>query len=184
MKYCPQCGAQLPDDATFCAQCGTPLAAPQAPVNQPAPAAPQPKKKNLGLIAGLVLAVALIVAAVILVPKFLKNRPAADGAETIEPQQEFSGSVPAASPLIPAGETVPDDGFQGLGKEDEDTDDIFQSLDELSQDEYIAYKKALLERSEAQLEEELAKGAAADPAVVKELREGIESLRKGLEETP
>lgn len=34
MKYCPNCGAQLPDDAKFCASCGTPLAAPQQPQQQ------------------------------------------------------------------------------------------------------------------------------------------------------
>ena len=28
MKYCPNCGAQLPDDAVFCSGCGTRLGAP------------------------------------------------------------------------------------------------------------------------------------------------------------
>lgn len=31
MKYCPNCGAQLPDNANFCGSCGTRInAAPQA----------------------------------------------------------------------------------------------------------------------------------------------------------
>lgn len=28
MKFCPNCGAQLPDNAGFCSNCGTPLGAP------------------------------------------------------------------------------------------------------------------------------------------------------------
>lgn len=40
MKYCSKCGSANPDDAAFCAQCGTPVeqapAAPQAP-QEPAP---------------------------------------------------------------------------------------------------------------------------------------------------
>ena len=28
MKYCPNCGAQLPDNAGFCSVCGAPLGAP------------------------------------------------------------------------------------------------------------------------------------------------------------
>ena len=38
MKYCPNCGAQLPDDARFCGSCGTPFAAGQ-PVQAPGPGA-------------------------------------------------------------------------------------------------------------------------------------------------
>ena len=40
MKYCPNCGAQLPDNANFCASCGSPLgAAPQGPAPE------QPRQK-------------------------------------------------------------------------------------------------------------------------------------------
>lgn len=49
MKFCPNCGAQLPDDARFCGNCGTPcepVAAPQpqpaANYAQPQPSAPVP----------------------------------------------------------------------------------------------------------------------------------------------
>lgn len=37
MKYCPTCGAQLPDNATFCSNCGARLGAPQyqQPYQQP-----------------------------------------------------------------------------------------------------------------------------------------------------
>lgn len=59
MAFCPRCGAQLPDGATFCAQCGQPLTPVtpnpgyySAPAPQPAPA---PKKKRSGLVVILIL---------------------------------------------------------------------------------------------------------------------------------
>ena len=39
MKNCPNCNAQLPDDAVFCTNCGTNLGA--APVQPPVPQQPQ-----------------------------------------------------------------------------------------------------------------------------------------------
>ena len=83
MKFCPNCGAQLQDDATFCSGCGAnldPNAAQQqqAPNNQygyqqapnygyqaPAPQ-PAPKKKKGGLksLISLLVVVAIIFAAV------------------------------------------------------------------------------------------------------------------------
>ena len=35
MKYCPNCGAQLPDNANFCSVCGARTGAPQQPYQQP-----------------------------------------------------------------------------------------------------------------------------------------------------
>ncbi|MBR4586665.1 MAG: zinc ribbon domain-containing protein [Bacteroidales bacterium] len=36
MKFCPNCGAQIPDNANFCPSCGTHFgAAPQSPYQQP-----------------------------------------------------------------------------------------------------------------------------------------------------
>lgn len=40
MKYCPNCGAQLPDDARFCGNCGATLPAAEAPAQQAYPQAP------------------------------------------------------------------------------------------------------------------------------------------------
>ena len=34
MRYCPNCGAQLPDNANFCSNCGTRFGAPQQPYQQ------------------------------------------------------------------------------------------------------------------------------------------------------
>ena len=42
MKYCPNCGAQLPDDAQFCGSCGTPTGPAETPV-QPQYTQPQPQ---------------------------------------------------------------------------------------------------------------------------------------------
>lgn len=45
MKYCPNCGAQLPDNARFCSVCGSQLgAAPQQPQYQQPQE--QPKKQK------------------------------------------------------------------------------------------------------------------------------------------
>ena len=53
MAFCPYCGAQNPDGATFCARCGQPLTPPvqnpgyySAPTPQPAPA-PKQKKRSV-----------------------------------------------------------------------------------------------------------------------------------------
>lgn len=76
MKYCPNCGEPLEDDALFCPECGE--KAPEAPVSPAAaPAAPAPaaepevtKKKSsvgkkIGIIAAIVLGVLLAAAAVL-----------------------------------------------------------------------------------------------------------------------
>ena len=57
-------------------------------------------------------------------------------------------------------------------------DDAATAEDELTPEEWISYLKALLERSEAQLEEALAKGSAADPESVKELKTNIPKIRE------
>ena len=54
------------------------------------------------------------------------------------------------------------------------------SEDDLTVEERIAYLEALLQRSEDQLEEELAKGDNADMESVKEIHEGIIRIREDL----
>ena len=54
------------------------------------------------------------------------------------------------------------------------------SEDDLTVEERIAYLEALLQRSEDQLEEELAKGDNADMKIVKEIHEGIIRIREDL----
>ena len=43
MKYCPNCGAQLPDNAMFCSACGAQFGAPQQPYQQQPPQYQQPQ---------------------------------------------------------------------------------------------------------------------------------------------
>jgi uncharacterized membrane protein YvbJ len=44
MKYCPNCGAQLPDNANFCGSCGTRIGASQPQFNEQ-----QPKQKMFSM---------------------------------------------------------------------------------------------------------------------------------------
>ena len=56
MKYCSKCGSANPEDAVFCAQCGTSMAqapqAPEAPQPAPAPEAPAPTESVYNTNAG------------------------------------------------------------------------------------------------------------------------------------
>lgn len=49
MKYCPNCGAQLPDNANFCSNCGARFGAPQQPYQQQyqQPYQQQPQKQSI-----------------------------------------------------------------------------------------------------------------------------------------
>lgn len=47
MKYCPNCGAQLPDDAQFCGSCGTSLGPAETPA-QPQYTQPEPQYTQPG----------------------------------------------------------------------------------------------------------------------------------------
>ena len=71
MAFCPHCGAQIHEGATFCARCGQPLTPPvqypgyySAPAPQPVPQpvpqpAPAPKKKKGGL--GIILILLILI---------------------------------------------------------------------------------------------------------------------------
>jgi len=56
----------------------------------------------------------------------------------------------------------------------------FQSLDELSSSEYAEYIEGLLERTEAELQEEMDKGSAGNQNKIKQLSKDIAKLRKAL----
>lgn len=76
MKYCPNCGAQLSDDAMFCPACGARFGAPQQPYQQqpyqqqpyqqqpqyPQQDAPVKEKKRsiLGWVVAILVGVALV----------------------------------------------------------------------------------------------------------------------------
>lgn len=51
MRFCENCGSQLPDDAAFCTQCGAPCQAqaePSAPAEDPSWTAPEPPAPPAG----------------------------------------------------------------------------------------------------------------------------------------
>ena len=48
MKFCTNCGSQMPDDAKICGNCGSALAAPAQPQQQPVQ--PQPQPTNTGYV--------------------------------------------------------------------------------------------------------------------------------------
>lgn len=74
MKYCPNCGTAVEDNAVFCTQCGNhfapqqqqPVAPQQQPVYAPAPQqpmyAPAPQKKNKGVLIALIIVIVLLLA--------------------------------------------------------------------------------------------------------------------------
>ena len=118
MKVCPNCNNTVEDSAIFCDKCGTrfavqnknPVNYPQQPVNQPnyvqqpqynnyganqqqfqnAPQTP-PKKKNTGMIIGIVAAV-LIVLAIIgsIAQKAFQDQGYGDGGNDYSPSYNFS----------------------------------------------------------------------------------------------
>ncbi|MCI9487182.1 MAG: zinc ribbon domain-containing protein [Lachnospiraceae bacterium] len=107
--FCPNCGANVPDHAKFCAGCGHPISMADVPQNNAsAPGGsgqsplPPPKKKT-GLIVGLAVLVAVLLAAVIAV---LILRPGKEKAK-----EQSVGSRQTAS----AGQNTPASGEkQGL----------------------------------------------------------------------
>ena len=78
MKYCKNCGAQLEDDAVFCATCGkrTTVMGEQAPAQvhtyAPEPPGPPKKKHNLWLLIGIPAAV-VVTAAVLVFLLVIQN---------------------------------------------------------------------------------------------------------------
>lgn len=106
--FCPNCGANMPDNAKFCAGCGHPMpsADPLSGSSGQVPL-PPPKKKKTGLIIGLVCLVAVLliaIAAILLLdrPGTNKNEKQAAGGKE---QNAQAGQRPQASgedPKLPA----------------------------------------------------------------------------------
>jgi hypothetical protein len=116
MAFCTNCGASLPDGTAFCTSCGAKLApapAPKpaapayaapayaAPAGYPAPA---PKKKHTGLIIGIIAAV-LVAAAVLVL--FLTG-VLGDGLSLFAPKQVGTWSLVSStdSTLLPGNVTA------------------------------------------------------------------------------
>ena len=135
--FCPNCGAQMPDDSVFCEKCGTPLTAQQHNAQAPPPAPPVPpqqqyqhpqyqqqqamqqpsKSKKIIPVAIAAVAVVLVVA---LLPSIINSRrntppetPPAISSQTKpeEPSGQSveigSGSANEPAPASPASPVAP-----------------------------------------------------------------------------
>lgn len=63
--FCRKCGAQNQDGVNFCRACGNPLNAASVASAPVTPAPKKPKKKNTGLIVGIIAGILVVVAAVV-----------------------------------------------------------------------------------------------------------------------
>ena len=155
------------------------------PQQQYAPAPKQKKKKGGKFILVLLLLIVLAAVAYIFWPRIIEftstfqNRPESVVPESVVPESVVPESDKPES-VVPGSvvqESVVPETIVSDTAEDEPEEETVGD-DELTPEEWITYLKALLGRSEAQLEEELAKGAAADPEVLKELQTNIPKIRE------
>ena len=114
---------------------------------------------------------------------FSDDKPSTPETEQNQPVKSQSDTT--INNVIPKG----DESIFPKAEELERTDVIepneeerLQSNDDMTPQERAVFIEALIERSEAELEEELAKGDAADMEKVKEIREGIAKAREVLNE--
>lgn len=197
MKYCINCGAEISDNAKFCGSCGTEVystekletikapdtegeyelaswseSAPRQSAKKRQAASgkkaaskkvkPQKKGQKKGLFSYIWLFAKVLFIAVGAV--FLLVL----GMELAKSCEDDSYSPYPQDPDKPGVFKPQDYGFH--------------TTDELTPQQRVVYLESLLERSEAQLERELAKGDEADMKEVTELREGIAKIHKTLEE--
>ena len=110
------------------------------------------------------------------------DAPANSQELPIEQQSTVVDDKESSAPARPNHSAAQkEDDITIIGEEEEDNDG-FGHLDDMPLHEKIEYMEGLLERSEAALNEELAKGNAADQSYIRELRKGIAELRQALSE--
>ena len=218
MKYCPNCGAQLPDEAKFCKECGTKIQPAVSArtsddgkgivIDAPEGATVEIEdEEEQGLFRRLVgyimlygkviaIAVGFILLAVV-VKGFFSDKKSEERETTqteqvttsdrgVSPEEKELGEL--ENVLLPKvgdaqNEAQGSSGIQIIepaqGYTDvEDLEDGFQRYDDMTLQERTEYLEALLERTEKVLQEEEAKGSAADPDRLKILREGAQNIRK------
>lgn len=250
MKYCQQCGAQLPDEANFCRSCGAKMApkvsartsddgegividAPEdatvtisdgpkgtkAPdssgeffiaswggteakqtqkvkepeeVNEPE----EPSGKNNGIfsiimtfIKVMLLVLSIVFTAVIIRGFFVSDPPEAPEQEQMMlPNSLGTGNHSEDDDLVfesievPESEEASDSKEASEIKEDPESNSGFGKIEDMPLSERAEYIQGLLERTEQYLQEEQAKGAAANQAEIRQLRKDIDMLRKALAE--
>lgn len=203
MKFCTNCGAQLSDDAQYCTNCGTKVNSAETLDNvkvhvtesnvkapdtegefvlaswkDPAPRdtavrheegpkkeeVPQAKEKKQGCLSYILLfgKVLFIAVGSVFLLVFLMEYFSDDKPET--PKTEQHQPVKSEESVFPEAEKI------------ENSDEVE------SVEDRINFLEALLQRSEDQLEEELAKGDDADMKVVTDIRDGIARIREELKD--
>ena len=143
--------------------------------------APAKRSGLLSMIA-TVIKTAVIIVIVVVVIVFIKQMFKGKGPER---QAVESIEQPYQEPVIPkdddnGGVIVNDGGQEPANREGESTIDeegVYRPLDDLPLEQRVSFVSSLMQRTEEQLQEELAKGDKADPAVVKECRDYIEWAR-------
>ena len=184
MKFCKQCGVELPDEANFCKSCGAKVSTSEAPE-----AAKQEEKKQgclsyIFLYAKvLFIAIGSVFLLVIIMELFSDDKPSTPETEQNQPVKSQSDTT--TDNVIPKGDESIFPKAEELDRTDiiePDEEEGFQSNDDMTPQERAVFMESLIERSEAELEEELAKGDAADMEKVKDIREGIANARKVLNE--
>lgn len=270
MKYCQQCGAQIPDEANFCRSCGAKVAPkvsartsddgegividapkeakvtisgetkapdeggefsvanwgeritsqppkPKAPkmqeppkvqeaprVEKPVEPEPvEPKKKSVGIfsiiwtfIKVMVIVLSIVFSAVIIKGFFKSDTPETPNKEQQEqPMQPIvpntntqegldvlSGNETNESETIVPNNNVEEDEVIFEKNDDDEGNGGFGKIEDMPLPERVEYFEGLLERSEQYLQEELAKGDAANQDEIRQLRKDIDMIRKALSE--
>ena len=140
-------------------------------------AKPQNKEKKQGCLSYILLfgkvlfiAVGSVFLLVFLMELFSDDKPESPKTEQHQPVKPGPDTATGDAPLIPKGDESVFPQAEEIGSSD----------DGESVEDRIYFLEALLQRSEDQLEEELAKGDEADMKVVTEIRDGIARIRKEL----
>ena len=190
MKFCKQCGAELPDEANFCKSCGAKVSSSETVGTSEALEAAKQEEKKQGCLSYIFLyakvlfiAIGSVFLLVIIMELFSDDKPSTPKTE--QNQSVKSQSDTATDNVIPKGDESIFPKAEEIDRTDviePDEEEGFQSNDDMTPQERAVFMESLIERSEAELEEELAKGDAADMEKVKEIREGIANARKVLKE--
>lgn len=192
MKFCKQCGAELPDEANFCKSCGAKVSSSETQGTSEAPEAAKQEKKKQGCLSYIFLyakvlfiAIGSVFLLVIIMELFSDDKPDSPKTEQHQPVKSEPEVSTDDTDLIPKGDESIFPKAEEIDRTDviePDEEEGFQSNDDMTPQERAVFMESLIERSEAELEEELAKGDAADMEKVKEIREGIANARKVLKE--
>lgn len=212
MKFCMNCGAEISEGVNFCMSCGAKVNASEklgtvkapdtegefvlASWSDPDPrdtaarheekpkkekskkkAEPPTKEKKKGCLSYIFLfakvlfiAVGSVFLLVFLMEYFSDDKPDAPKTEQHQPKES----------VFPKSEKVEQsDNVEPEEVEDEENEGYD---DGLTPQERIVYWESLIERSEAYIEDELAKGDDADMEKVEKIREDLVVIRKALKE--